>query len=164
MARLISGTVFFLFTFAFSASALAQGVQTGSVRGVVRDSAGQVVAQATIRATSPALLGDRTTTSDQVGAYQLTGLAAGEYTIAIEFTGFRPVTSTLRVGVGAIESLDAMLAPASVTEAVMVAAAAPSLVSKRTGGVNLRTGEIDLLPTGRTPSLVAELEIGRAHV
>ena len=39
-------------------------------------------------------------------------------------------------------------------------AATPSLLTRRGGGANIRTAEIEMLPTGRTPSLVAELAPG----
>src|SRR5687767_12144369 len=89
--------------------AAGQGVQTGSVRGVVLDATGLVVAQATIHAESPAQLGSRVTASDAAGAYQFQGLAPGEYTLTFEFTGFQTVKSTVRVSVGAIARLDMAL-------------------------------------------------------
>ena len=152
MGRLVSSAVVVLLALVgFESSAAAQGVQTGSVRGVVRDAAGLVLPQATVRAESPVLQGNRETVADQAGAYQLTGLAPGLYTITFEFSGLQSVTSALHVGVGTIESLDAGLHPASVAEAVTVTAATPSMLARATGGTSLRASEIDALPTGRTP-------------
>ena len=45
-------------------------------------------------------------------------------------------------------------------EDVTVTAAAPSMLSKKTGGINLRASDIDALPTGRAIPLVAELAPG----
>jgi hypothetical protein len=149
-----------LLVFACIDSSSAQGVQTGSVRGVVRDATGLVLPQATVRAESPAQQGGRVTDTDQAGAYRLTGLAPGDYTITFEFAGFQPVAQHLRVGVGAIEQLDASLQAAGVTEAVTVSAATPSLLSTTLGGASFRAADLDALPTGRTPSLVAELAPG----
>ncbi len=159
MARFLSGTLVALFALSFVATSAAQGVQTGSVRGVVKDATGQVVPQAAIHAESPVQQGARVTASDEAGAYQLTGLAPGDYIFKFELAGFQTVTSTVRVGLGAIERLNVTLRPA-VTEAVTVTAAAPSLLTRRGGGTNIRTAEIETLPTGRTPSLVAELAPG----
>ncbi|HEX4912964.1 MAG TPA: TonB-dependent receptor, partial [Vicinamibacterales bacterium] len=159
MVRLISATLVALFAFS-AAPAFAQGVQTGTIRGVVKDATGQVVSHVTVRATSAAQIGARETTSDSSGAYQLQGLTPGQYTVTFEFSGFQTVTSQLSVGVGATEKLDATLQPATVAEAVQVTAATPSLLSARVGGSTIRANEIERLPTGRTPSLVAELAPG----
>ena len=53
-----------LFALSFVAGSAAQGVQTGSVRGVVTDATGQIVPQTAIRAESPALQGARMTAMD----------------------------------------------------------------------------------------------------
>jgi len=160
MARFISTAVAVMFTLVSFTDSAAQGVQTGAVRGVVKDTTGQVVPQAAIRAESVAQQGARLTVSDHAGAYQLAGLAPGDYIFHFEFNGFQTVTSSVRVGLGSIERLDVTLMPATVTEAVTVSAAAPSLLTRRGGGANIRTSEIETLPTGRTLSLVAELAPG----
>ena len=160
MSRLLTGTLAVAFAFTFALTAAAQGTQTGTVAGIVKDATGQVVPQAAIRALSPSLQGDRLTASDKAGAYQLTGLAPGDYAITFEFQGFQPVTMQVRVGVGARERVDVTLQPATVAEAVTVSAASPSLLNQRGGGVTLRAREIEMLPAGRTPSLVAELSPG----
>jgi hypothetical protein len=159
MVRLISATLFALFAFG-ATPGFAQGVQTGTIRGVVKDATGEVVPQVTVLAVSAAQIGVRETASDTSGAYQLQGLTPGQYTVTFEFAGFQTVTSELRVGVGATERLDATLRPATVEEEVTVTAATPSLLSARAGGSTIRTTDIERLPTGRTPSLVAELAPG----
>lgn len=159
MSRLFSACVF-LAALVVASPTLAQGVQTGSVRGVVTDATGQVVSQVAIRAESSAQQGARLTASDKAGAFQLTGLAPGAYTISFELSGMQPVAGTVQVGVGSIERLDVVLQPAAVAESVTVTAPTPSLVTRRSGGQNFRTTEIEKLPTGRTLSLVAELAPG----
>ncbi len=160
MVRFGSATLVAVLALASGVSTHAQGLQTGAIRGVIKDVTGQVVPFVAIHAVSPAQQGARETTSDEAGAYQLQGLAPGQYTVTFEFGGFQTVTSSLRVGVGVVERLDATLRPASVAEAVTVTAATPSLLSARHGGSTIRTADIDRLPTGRTPSLVAELAPG----
>ena len=162
MVRLFTATVIVLLALSSATGngTFAQGLQTGSVRGVVKDTTGQVVPQVTVRAESPAQQGARVTTSDAAGAYLLQGLAPGVYTITFDFAGFQTVRSSMRVGVGAVERLDATLLPEAVTASVHVVAATPSLMSARAGGSTIRTNEIERLPTGRTPSLVAELAPG----
>ena len=161
MARFVSGAAIFVFALVcFDRSASAQGVQTGSVTGVVRDAGGLVLPHATVRAESAAQQGPRMTAADQAGAYRFAGLAPGSYTVTFEFPGFQPLTSELRVGVGSTEHLDAMLRLATQAEIVTVAAPTASILTRTTGGVNLRASDIDALPTGRTLPLVAELSPG----
>jgi hypothetical protein len=160
MVRLFLATLVALSALSFPSGTAAQGVQTGSVRGVVTDTTGHPVPQVAVRAESAALQGGRVTMSDDAGAYLLQGLTPGTYTVTFDFAGFQTVRSTLRVGVGAVERLDAMLLPEAVTASVHVIAATPSLLSARAGGSTIRTSEIERLPTGRTPSLVAELAPG----
>jgi hypothetical protein len=160
MVRVISAGLIVLFALASPMLGHAQGLQTGSVRGVVKDASGEVVPMVNVQATSPAQIGVRQTASDTAGAYHLQGLTPGRYTVTFEFSGFQTVSAELRVGVGAVERLDVTLQPASVNEAVTVTAATPSLLSARVGGSTIRSGEIERLPTGRTPSLVAELAPG----
>ena len=160
MVRLVSTILVAVLALSAAPLAASQGLQTGAVRGVVKDTTGALVPQVTVHAESPALLGGRVAISDAAGAYLLQGLAPGAYTITFEFAGFQTVRSTLRVGVGAVERLDATLQPEGVTATVQVTAATPSLLSARAGGSTIRTAEIEQLPTGRTPSLVAELAPG----
>src|SRR5688500_18056102 len=97
MIRLFSTTFVALLALGLAPSASPQGLQTGSVRGVVKDATGQIVPAVTIHAESAAQQGGRVTTSDDAGAYLLQGLSPGDYTITFEFAGFRTVKSTLRV-------------------------------------------------------------------
>src|SRR5436190_24399611 len=111
MARFLSSALVALLAVSFVNASAAQGVQTGAIRGVVKDTTGQVVPQATVHAESPALQGARDTVSDQAGAYQMIGLAPGEYAVRVELTGFQTVTSTVRVALGSIERFDVTLRP-----------------------------------------------------
>jgi len=160
MSRIFSSALIALLTFVVVESSSAQGVQTGSVRGVVRDATGLVLPQATVRAESPAQQGARVTTTDQAGAYRLSGLTPGTYTITFEFAGLQSVVADLRLGVGASEQLDAALRAAGVAETVTVRGTRSPLLASTSGGTNFRAADIDALPTGRTPSLVAELAPG----
>jgi hypothetical protein len=160
MARLSVAAIAVLFTFVSLTDSSAQGVQTGAITGVVTDASGHAVAHAVIRAESPVQQGVRTTSSDTAGAYRLTGLAAGDYAITIELSGLQPASSQVRIAVGNVERLNVVLQPPAVLETVTVTAATPSLLTRKSGGLNFRSTEIESLPTGRTLSLVAELSPG----
>jgi hypothetical protein len=159
MARFLSSTLVALLALSFVHASAAQGIQTGTIAGVITDASGQAVANAMVRAES-AGQGARTTASDQSGAYRISGLAAGNYSITVDTDGLQSAASKVVVGVGTIERLDVTLLPPAVSESVTVTAPAPSLLTRRSGGQSMRTAEIESLPTGRTPSLVAELAPG----
>ena len=71
---------------------LAQGVQTGAVRGRVTDEQGLPVPGATVTASSSALQGLRFITTDSEGGYTIAALPAGDYTITYELASFSTVT------------------------------------------------------------------------
>src|SRR5688572_33175526 len=101
MVRLLSATFVALLAIASAPASFAQGLQTGSIRGVVKDSTGQVVPQVTVRAVSQSQHGSRETVSDDIGAYQLQGLTPGQSTVTYEFSGCQTVTAHPRLGVSA---------------------------------------------------------------
>src|SRR5215469_16263265 len=76
------------------ASGGAQIATTGKITGIVTDSSGAVVADATITANSSALFAKRSTTSHADGSYLLDLLPPGEYEVTISQTGFRSFSQT----------------------------------------------------------------------
>src|SRR5882757_6441823 len=74
-----------LFLALFMIHLLSSGVTaqttTSTIEGTVKDPSGAVVAGAQIKASSPALATERTTTSDENGFYRITALPAGTYTL-----------------------------------------------------------------------------------
>jgi hypothetical protein len=161
MVRLLSTTLVALFVLSFVPAAGAQGVQTGTLRGVVKDATGAVFPNVSIHATSAALQGELETMTDESGAYRFAGLPPGSYKIQFQAAGFMTVVAEGRVGLGSIERLDVTLQIVPIeAEPVTVIAPRPSLLTRRGGGSNILSTEIEALPTGRTPSLVAELAPG----
>ena len=85
----------------------AQGVQTGTVTGIV-DSADRLpLPGVTVTATSPALQGERSTVTDTNGVYYLRALPPGTYTIGFDLSNFQPSTRTVVVNVGGVIAVDA---------------------------------------------------------
>lgn len=140
--------------------AAAQGTQTGVLGGTILDTQGLAVPGATVRAVSPAQQGERVVVSDGLGAYQLPGLPPGRYTLTVELDGFQPVTGEVDVPLGGVADLDVTLRPATATETVTVVASTPAALTRPTSAFNLRAAEVNTLPIGRTPSLVAEFAPG----
>ncbi len=69
---------------------MAQGTQTGTVRGWVRDSQGLVLPGATVTVASDAMQGSRSTRVGAYGSYEIQGLPPGDYSITFELTGCGP--------------------------------------------------------------------------
>ena len=103
-------------------AALATAVEppTGSLEGVVRTSDGLVLPGVAVTLDGPA--GERRVTTGPDGSFRASGLAAGEYAASVDAPGLElrsPATAT----VGAGESrIDLVLAPAPVSEHVVVSA------------------------------------------
>ena len=89
ITRIIVG---FCFALMVCFPAVAQ-TTTSNIEGIVKDPKGAVVPGAEVKATSPSLVSERTTTTDQNGFYRLTALPAGTYSIAVSATGFASSTT-----------------------------------------------------------------------
>ena len=86
--------------------AQAQGVQTGSLAGTVRDATGLVLPGVTVTATSAAMQGLRTTVSGGNGDYLLPGLPAGTYTVTFALDGFAEREETATAPLGAVAEVN----------------------------------------------------------
>ncbi len=95
---------------------------SGSLRGVVADQTGAVVAGARVSVRRAASVPVRETTSDERGNFVIGELPSGTYTLVVERQGFRPSEQTVSVGAVA-QSLLLTLAPAPVSESVTVSEA-----------------------------------------
>ena len=80
--------------------ASAQGVQTGTLTGTVRDQGNLPLPGAAVTVTSTALQGARTAATDANGVYALAGLPPGIYAVRFELQGMRTAEATQRVDLG----------------------------------------------------------------
>jgi hypothetical protein len=139
-------------------SAVAQGVQAGTVSGVVQSIDKLPLPGVTVTATSPNLQGERFAVSDENGVYYLRGLLPGTYQVTFDIPGFQPATREgVQVGVGAVAVVDATMSLATFTETVTVTAEAPSPMAAPKISQAYTKAEIDALPVGRRPYDVGEL-------
>src|SRR4029079_6047934 len=95
--------VLILFTAAWlmaAGTSHAQGVQTGTIRGLVTDQQGLPVAGAAVAVTSPELQGSREAHTDAQGLYTLAALPAGTYQLKFQLAGFAAITTTSVVPLG----------------------------------------------------------------
>lgn len=121
MSQGITGILAVVITFFIAAAASTQG---GSIKGkVVADIPEQRRAlPGVVVNLSGERLGDRKlqTVTDYEGAYVFPGLVAGEYTISVEFQGFKKYEQKLSVQIDATVEHDALLQPLPLSETVTV--------------------------------------------
>src|SRR4051812_9617063 len=143
------------------AAIAAQGVQTGEVSGVVSSSDGLSLPGATVTVQSASLQGTRTAVTDANGAYVVRALPPGTYNVTFEMAGLTSKTETAAVELGRQTNVNAVLAVAGMSENVNVTAEVNTArLTSPTVGANYASRTINDLPTGRTPSLIAELAPG----
>ena len=137
----------------FAVSLSAQ-VATGTITGVVEDTTGAVVPNATVTATHVGTGESRTVQSNERGEFTLPYLRIGEHKINASVTGFRPTTLTgIQLRVDQTVNLTIRLEVGAVTEAVTVTTAAPLVDSATSslGQVIENKKIVDLPLNGRNP-------------
>ena len=130
--------------------ALAQGRQTGTIRGVALDAQGLALPGVTVTVSSTSLQGIRTAVTGANGAYELIGLPPGEYSVVFLLGGFDDVAQTAVVSLGGQVGVNAVLAPAGVTETVNVLGVVPTPIATIENSSNMTDDEINALPVGRS--------------
>ena len=138
----------------------AQGVQTGTIRGVVQDEQGLAIPGVTVTATAPTLQGPRLATTDTAGAFIFPNIPPGDYTVKFELSGFGTVTRSTTVPLGGVIQQEITLRAAGLTETVQVVAEAPAPIATPVVGMNIKHEEIEVLATPRTLQGIATLSPG----
>jgi hypothetical protein len=115
----------------FSVSAQQQGSITGGLNGVVTDSTGAVLPEATVILVGPQ--GTRTLTTDSLGRYSASGLTPGFYDVTVEKMGFKKVESKHNeVVVNSSSTLNLTLTLGNVSEVVEVTSSAVAIDTQST--------------------------------
>src|SRR5207253_9408002 len=135
----------------------AQGVQTGTIRGIVHDEQGLAVPGVTVPATSLSLQGPRTQVTDTTGGYTFPNLPPGAYTVAFELSGFATVRRETNVALGLVLEQNVTLRAAGVAETVQVVAETPAPIATPIVGTNIKHDEVEALATPRTLQGIATL-------
>lgn len=146
-------TIILILTFCFMSfmalTSMAQDIQTrGSIKGEVNDSTGAAVAGATVTVTGQT--GQRTATTNSDGAFEVTNLSPGVYSIKISQTGFKTATvSDQTVFVGKATTVNVALEAGRIEENVTVTAGAEIDQSSTAVGSNLNDQLFDNIPVAR---------------
>ncbi len=140
--------------------ALAQGRQTGTLRGSAHDSTDAVLPGVTITAASEAMQGTRTAVTDMNGIYEMLGLPNGEYLVTFMLQGFTTQETMATVPLGGTIEANASMQVGAVAEAVQVTAVIPSPLASTEVSANITGEQVGILPVGRSPFRIAELTPG----
>jgi len=139
----------------------AQGVQTGTITGIVQSSDGLSLPGVTVTATSPSLQGQRTAVTDVNGVFFIKGVPAGTYSVRFDIPSFQTATTdNIALTVGGVADVNTTLSVAGRTELVTVTGEAPSPITSVTLSKAFTKEDVDLLPVGRRPQDIAELAPG----
>jgi outer membrane receptor protein involved in Fe transport len=112
-----------------SPAAFAQSFR-GSIEGTVTDTSGGVVPGAEVKVTGTENGLVRTATTNDLGAYSVTELPGGMYSVAVSKTGYKGAAlKGVQVTVGTSQRVDAKLAAGSTAEVVTVNADVPLIES-----------------------------------
>src|SRR5258708_18829752 len=134
------------------------------LQGVVTDSAGAVVPEATVTLTSNETTIARTSKTSDAGVYTITGLAPGAYKLTVEKVGFtKKILEGVVVRAEQMQALNVELAVGEVTQSVTVRESTVPLIDTETAtiGGTLTAKEVENLPSfGRDPFKLLRLAPG----
>ena len=159
-----------LLSLVLSCPGLAQNGK-GSINGRVTDSAGGVLQGAQVRLK----LGGSSTVTNTQGEYLFAGLAAGDYTVTVNYIGFAVADYSVSVAAGQAARLDVKLEVASQSESINVTAERPRGEAEAVNRTRTAENILQVLPAevitslpnaniadalGRMPSVTLERDEG----
>jgi hypothetical protein len=135
----------------------------GTISGAVVDTTGAGIPNVKVIATETRTGTKSSTVSDAAGQYTIPFLAAGNYSLSAEESGFKKFTrSGLDLGSGDHANIDIHLEVGDVTQSVEVSADVSLLNTENSStGQTITTKQVEDFPlNGRTPMMLAQLAIG----
>src|SRR5687767_15018031 len=148
---------------AFGAVPVFAQVDTGTIRGTVKDESGGVLPGATVTITHEGQGFTLSGVTQPDGTYIFTPIRSGNYLVEIEFPGFRKgARSGVNVNIQQQTEVDFALQPGAVAEDVVVTADAPLLeTGSGSVGATITSTMIGGLPiNGRDYTVLARLTVG----
>lgn len=136
-----------LFTL-FQATGADAQTTTGSIRGYVRDPAGDPVGGVSVTARDVTTNLQRTVLTSDAGLYYIGGLRPGEYAIVAQMLGFGEQSRTVRVSIGQTTDVNFSLSERAVELAgIQVVAPAPAETRTSEVATNVTREQVESLPT-----------------
>lgn len=129
-----------------TSSLAAQTIISGDITGVVTDSSGAVVPNATVTLHSKEMGTTQTVTTNAAGDFRFPLLRPGVYTLLVKAAGFSAASQDVTVGVGQVT-----------TAAVQLRVGTPSETVEVTGGAPLLQTENANIATTYTPSQIENI-------
>src|SRR5262245_17684252 len=128
-------------------TALAAQQYESRIVGKMLDQGNLALPGVTVTATSKETGQPRSAVTDADGTYAITSLTPGTYTVVFDLSGFAPRTETVVLGMAQVQTTNATLGVAAITETVTVQAESPVLdISSARIGVNVSPEEVQNLP------------------
>ena len=157
----LAGSVFLALAMLWLVPSVARAQST--LTGIVKDTSGAVLPGVTVEAASPALIEKtRSTVSDANGAYRLTDLRPGIYSLSFALEGFSTVKREgLELPSNFTMTVNSDLKVGSLEETLTVTGASPVVdVQSTTKSQVLNREVLDSIPTGRTIQGMGQLITG----
>lgn len=125
---------------------------TGSISGLVTDPSGSAIPNARVSVTAPSLPRGIDVTSDSSGIFTVPQLPAGQYSVAVQATGFTTAKKNeVPVVLGRVTRLDFRMEVGQVTESVVISADAVMVdATSSASAVTVDRTFFDILPKGRS--------------
>ena len=140
--------------------ARAQGRQTGTLAGSLKDSTDAILTGVSVTVVSAALQGSRSTVTDLNGNYEIIGLPPGQYNASFTLQDFTRVDNQVTVPLGTTVKVNVSMQVGAVAEEVNVAAVLPTPLTSTEISQNLEHAQVQRLPMGRSLFRIAELAPG----
>jgi len=139
---------FCAFTALAGLSLLFSQARNGTLLGTITDASGAVMPNAKVVITDQNTNVARATQTTEAGYYAVPDLPPGEYSVAVEVTGFKKaIRGNVTVQVNSTVRVDLQLQPGQITESIDVTAELPLLQTDRTDtGRKFETRQISELP------------------
>lgn len=142
----------------------AQGTtkDTGNIRGFIRDNEGNPLPGVNITVSGPAIMGIRTTLTNEEGAFRVPLLPVGTYSLVAELQGFQTVKrENVEVTLGGTVTLNIDMMVTRVEEEIVVTAASPTVDLKTSAVAQVYKSDLlQSLPISRTLGTIVTLAPG----
>jgi hypothetical protein len=140
----------------------AQSQTTGDVTGVVTDQSGASVPDAKVALKDNSKGSIQDTQANKDGVYHFYLLTPGSYTVTVTAASFQPLSRTVSVNLGQVETVNLVLSVATANTTVVVTEEAP-LIQTSDGNLSSTVGQQQISETpnpGNDLSAIAQLAPG----